>query len=185
MAHDLMDDLEEVLLDERAIATRVAEMGAQISADYYDKDLVLIGILRGAVVFLSDLTRAIPIPHSLDMMGASSYGKSTVSQGFVRITNDVSMDLENKDVLVIEDIYDSGRTLAVVRDMVQAHKPRSIELCAFLWKEVGNRAANLDVKYHGFRIPDKFVVGYGLDYSEHYRNLPVVGVLKPEVYMNR
>lgn len=182
MTSPLEQDLEEILFPATQIQKRVAELGAAIAADYVGRDLVLIGILRGAVVFMSDLTRAIPIPHAFDMMGASSYGKSTVSQGFVRITNDVSMDLAGKDVVVIEDIYDSGRTLAVVRDMVRAHKPASIELCAFLSKEVASRAAPMSVKYVGFNIPDKFVVGYGLDYAERYRNLPMVGVLKPSVY---
>ncbi len=178
----LEDDLESVLLTEEQISRRVAELGARISQDYAGRDLVLIGILRGALLFLSDLTRAITIPHAFDLVGASSYRGGTASSGFLRITKDVDSNLEGRDALIIEDIYDSGKTFAVVRDLIQVHKPRSVELCAILRKQVPHREMELDVKYIGFDIPDKFVVGYGLDYQEHYRNLRMVGVLSPSVY---
>lgn len=180
----LEDDIQEVLFSPEQIRTRVAELGADITRDYEGKSLVLVGILRGALVFLSDLSRAIPIPHSWDMVGASSYGTSTTSSGRVQITKDVEVDLRGKHVLVIEDIYDSGRTLRAIRDLLRVHRPESIELCAFLYKNKGpgERAAELDIKYRGFSIDDHFVVGYGLDYSEIYRNLPYVGILKRRVY---
>lgn len=181
----LEDDLERVLLTEEQIALRVREMGAEIARDYAGRQLVLIGILRGALMFLSDLTRAIQIPHAFDMVGASSYHGGTASKGFVRITKDVDMSLEGRDALIIEDIYDTGRTFAVIRDLVKVHNPRSIELCAILRKEVPKRAAELDVKYVGFDIPNEFVVGYGLDYQEKYRNLRMVGVLKPAIYSGK
>jgi len=181
----LEDDLEKVLLTEEELAIRVRELGAQITEDYRGRDLVLIGILRGALMFLSDLTRAISLPHAFDLVGASSYHGGTASKGFVRISKDVDMNLEGRDALIIEDIYDTGRTFSVIRDLVRVHNPRSIELCAILRKEVPSRTVELDVKYIGFDIPNEFVVGYGLDYEERYRNLRMVGVLKPEIYAKK
>jgi hypoxanthine phosphoribosyltransferase len=178
----LHPDIEEVLFSEKQIATRVREMGEEISADYEGKPLVLVGILRGALVFLSDLSRAITVPHSFDMVGASSYGNATSSSGRVQITKDVEVNLRGKHVLICEDIYDSGRTLSAIRDLLRVHHPESIEVAAFLYKKVKKRAAKVDIKYQGFDLPDKFVVGYGLDYSEFYRNLPYIGVLNPRVY---
>ena len=175
-------DLEEVLLTEAQISARIAEIGAHISQDYRDGDLVLIGILRGGLLFLGDLTRAIHKPHAFDMVAASSYAGTAASRGYVAITKDVNMNLDGKDVIVIEDIYDSGRTLSLVRDLIKAHNPRSVELFALLSKNVPHRDKPCDLRYTGFTIPDKFVVGYGLDYREHYRNLRMIGVLKPSVY---
>jgi len=179
------DDIEEVLLNEQSIARRIREMGEEISEDYRGRSLVLIGVLRGALVFLSDLSRAIDIPHSFDMVGASSYGTGTKSSGRVQITKDVEVALRGRDVLIVEDIYDSGRTLVAIRDLLRVHRPSSIRIAAFLYKQdVSFRAAEVTLDYYGFRIPNKFVVGYGLDYAEFYRHLPYIGVLSPAVYRN-
>lgn len=179
---NLDDDIEEVLYTEDQIKARVRELGAKITEDYRGKNLVLVGILRGALIFLSDLSRCISIPHSFDMVGASSYGTATSSTGHVQITKDVEVNLRGRHVVVIEDIYDSGRTLAAIADLLYVHRPESVALCSLLWKEKGNRARDLDIKYVGLKIPDRFVVGYGLDFDETYRNLPYIGVLKPRVY---
>ena len=182
ISNHLPDDIEEILFTNDQIQERIQELGAQISKDYAGKELVLVGILRGALIFLSDLTRAITIPHSFDMVGASSYGSAVSSSGRVQITKDVEVNLRGKHVLIIEDIYDSGRTLAAIRDLLRVHHPADIRIASFLQKDVPNRAALISLDYKGFDIPDKFVVGYGLDFSEVYRNLPYVGVLKPRVY---
>lgn len=181
-SNDLNQDILEVLYDAPAIARRVAELGAEITRDYHGRELVLVGILRGALVFLADLSRAITIPHSFDMVGASSYGAATSSSGHVQITKDVEINLREKHVVVIEDIYDSGRTLAAIAELLRVHRPQSIELCSFLYKEKANRAATLNIKYVGLNIPNRFVVGYGLDFDEKYRNLPYIGVLNPRIY---
>lgn len=179
----LTDDIAEVLITKEQIADRIAELGAQISQDFEGKELVMIGILRGALVFLSDLSRAVEIPHSYDMVGASSYGSATTSSGRVQITKDVEVDLHGRHVIIIEDIYDSGRTLAAIRDLLRVHHPAEIKIASFLFKQgVENRAVDIELDYTGFEIPNKFVVGYGLDFDERYRNLPFVGVLKPGVY---
>jgi hypoxanthine phosphoribosyltransferase len=175
-------DITEVLFTEEQIQKRVRQMGRQISKDYKGCELVLVGILRGALVFLSDLTRAITIPHSFDMVGASSYGSATTSSGRVQITKDVEVNLRGKHVIIIEDIYDSGRTLAAIRDLLRVHHPASIAVAALLNKQVPVRAAQVEIKYEGFEIGDKFVVGYGLDFAEYYRNLPYIGILSPRVY---
>lgn len=181
-SQDLRSDLESVLISEEDLQKKVRELGAAISRDYEGKELVLVGILRGALVFLSDLTRSITIPHSFDMCGASSYGGALSSSGHVQITKDVEVNLYNKHVVICEDIYDSGRTLAAIADLLRLHRPASVEMCAFLWKKVPKRYAELEIKYKGFEIDDVFVVGYGLDYQELYRNLPMIGVLSPKVY---
>ena len=181
-SENLHDDIEEVLFTAEQVQQKVKEMGAQIAEYYRGKPLTLVGILRGGTIFLSDLTRAIDIPHSYDLVGASSYGTATASSGRVQITKDVEVDLRGRHVLIIEDIYDSGRTLAAIRDLLRVHHPADIRIAAFLHKTVAKRAAELVIDYRGFDIPDKFVVGYGLDYSEIYRNLPYVGVLRPRVY---
>ena len=176
-------DIEEVLFTEDQIRTRVKQIGADISRDFEGKDLVLVGILRGALTFLSDLSRSIPIPHSFDMAGASSYGSSTSSSGRVQITKDVEVPLRGKHVVIIEDIYDSGRTLAAIRDLLRVHHPASISMATLLHKKVERRVAAMEINYVGFEIEDRFVVGYGLDYDEYYRNLPYIGILSPRVYM--
>jgi hypoxanthine phosphoribosyltransferase len=181
-SQDQQQDIDEVLFTREQVQKRVSELGAQISKDFAGKDLVLVGILRGALVFLSDLTRSITIPHAFDMVGASSYGAATSSSGRVQITKDVEVNLRDKYVIVCEDIYDSGRTLAAIRDLLRVHHPAEIRIAAFLYKQVPKRAAAINIDYVGFEIPDKFVVGYGLDYAEIYRNLPYVGVLSRRVY---
>ena len=177
------DDLAEVLVTEEQLSRRIADLGKQISADYRGKDLLLLGVLKGAVMFLVDLAREIRLPLGLDFMATSSYGSSTQSSGIVRILKDLDDPIEGKHVLVVEDIVDSGLTLAYILRTLQTRRPASIKVCGLLVKD---RPRDLDVDivvdYIGFRIPDRFVVGYGLDYAETYRNLPYVAVLKPELY---
>lgn len=180
-AAGLMRDLARVLLTPEQIAERTAALGAEISRDYAGRDLMLVSILKGGIVFLADLTRHITIPHGFDLVGAASYGTSIRSSGQVTITKDVDVNLLRRDVLVIEDIYDTGRTLKVVCDLLRLHHPRSLEVCALLHK-IKPRDFEVPLRYVGFEIPDEFVVGYGLDYAERYRNLPCIGVLKPELY---
>jgi hypoxanthine phosphoribosyltransferase len=174
-------DLETVLLTKEQIDQRVTELAREISEDYRDKTLVLVAVLKGGIIFMADLTRKLEIRHSYDVVGAASYGKSTVSSGQVIITKDIDVDVSKKDVLLVEDIYDTGRTMKAVCDLIMLHGPSTLEICTFLYKEK-SRPVNLPVKYIGFRIPDEFVVGYGLDYDEQYRNLECVGVLKKKVY---
>lgn len=182
MLNPLDSHLTRVLYSREQIQKRVSDLGREITEDYMDKDLVLVGILRGAMVFLSDLSRAIAVPHSWDMCGASSYGGTTSSSGHVQITKDVEVDLRDKDVIVVEDIYDSGRTLRAICDLLRVHQPRSIEVCTLLYKEKAKRVSEVAVKYVGFYMPDEFIVGYGLDYNEYYRNLDCIGVLDPKIY---
>lgn len=174
-------DLEKVLFSKEQIDQRVEELAQQITKDYQGKDLVLISILKGGIIFLADLTRRISIKHSFDVVGATSYGQSHFSSGQVIISKDVDINISDRDVLLIEDIYDTGRTLKVVRDLILLHSPRSLEICTFLYKEKRHQF-ELPVKYIGFSIPNVFVVGYGLDYREKYRHLNYIGVLKKEVY---
>jgi len=174
------DDIAEVLVSEEAIKNRVAELGRQISEDYSGEKLLLIGLLRGAIVFLSDLMRCITIPVQLDFMGISSYGASTDS-GAVRLVMDLEIDITGRHVLIVEDIVDTGKTLSYLVGNLRARQPASLRLCALLDKPE-RRQVPIDVDYVGFEIPDKFVVGYGLDFAEGYRNLPFVGVLKEHLY---
>lgn len=166
----------EVLLTEEEILRRVAELGRQITADFAGRDLVLVGVLKGAVAFMVDLARAIDLPLAMDFMAVSSYGASTESSGVVRITKDLDQSLDGKHVLVVEDIVDTGLTLKYILEILQAHGPASVSICA-LFDKVKERKADVPLDYVGFRIPDRFVVGYGLDYAEVYRNLPYLGVL--------
>lgn len=175
------DDIKEVLVSEEQLKARIAELGAQISKDYEGKNLVLVSILKGSVVFMADLMRAISIPCSIDFMVVSSYGSSTVTSGLVKIIKDLDGDLSGKDVLIVEDILDTGVTLSNLVPMLKLRNPSSVKICTILDKP-SRRKADIQPDYEGFEVPDKFVVGYGLDYDEKYRNLPYVGVLKPEVY---
>ena len=176
------DDIKTVLVSEEELKAKVAELGAQISRDYEGKNLVLVSILKGSVVFMADLMRAVSIPCSIDFMVVSSYGGSnTVTSGLVKIIKDLDGDLSGKDVLIVEDILDSGVTLHYLMQILAARGANSIRLCTLLSKPE-RRKINVDVDYLGFEIPDEFVVGYGLDYAEKYRNLPYIGVLKPYVY---
>ncbi|HEV8536704.1 MAG TPA: hypoxanthine phosphoribosyltransferase [Candidatus Limnocylindria bacterium] len=175
------DDVAEILVTAEQIAAKVGELGRRIAADYQGKDVVLVSILKGALPFLADLMRAIPIPLALDFLEVSSYGNATESSGAVRILKDLAHPIEGRHVLVVEDILDTGHTLSYVFDHLRAQRPESVRLCVLLDKPA-RRAVPIEIDYRGFEIPDKFVVGYGLDYAERYRNLPFVGVLKPEVY---
>jgi hypoxanthine phosphoribosyltransferase len=174
-------DLDQILIGEEQLAQRVAELGEAISRDYEGRDLVLISILKGGVVFLADLIRQITIPHQIEVVGASCYKGGTHPGAIVRITKDVDQCLAGRDILLVEDIYDTGTTLHVIYDLLSLHRPASLNVCALLRKDKA-REQRLDVKYLGFEIEDKFVVGYGLDFKEFYRNLPCIGVLKPELY---
>ena len=177
----LEKDIEKVLLTKEQLEQRVKELGAQITKDYQGKDLVLAAVLRGSYVFMADLTRAIDLPLTVDFMAVSSYGAGTVSSGQVEIKKDLSDSIAGKDLLIVEDILDSGNTLYYLKDVLAARHPASIHICTLMDKPE-RRVKPIKADYAGFQIPDAFVVGYGLDYAEQYRNLPYVGVLKPEVY---
>ena len=180
----LDDHIAEILLDEATIQNRVAELAEQITADYMRMgadELVTVGILRGSVLFLSDLIRKIQMPVNLDFMAVSSYGGATTSSGMVRILKDLSHSIQDKHVLIVEDIVDTGRTLQCLNELLQARKPASLKICTLLDKP-SRRLVETDVDYVGFTIPDRFVIGYGLDYDDAWRQLPYIGVLKPEVY---
>jgi hypoxanthine phosphoribosyltransferase len=177
----LHSDVEEILLDADTIAARVAELGAQLSVDYAERNPVLLSVLKGAVVFLADLMRSMDIPSSIDLMELSSYGAGTETSGQVRILKDLSSSIEDRDVVVVEDIIDTGLTLNYLLRYLAERAPASIRVCCLLDKPA-RRLADLEIDYRGFTIPDRFVVGYGLDFNERYRNLPYIGVLKPSVY---
>ena len=179
--NDLFPDIARVLYSSADIAARVEELGAQISGDYRGRNLVLVSILKGGIVFLGDLMRSITIPHAFDLIGASSYKGATATSGKVIITKDVTLDLRGRHVLVVEDILDTGHTLNVVIELLKIQDPASVDVCCLLNKN-REHTHEIPLKYTGFEIPDEFVVGYGLDYKELYRNLRCVAVLKPEVY---
>ena len=179
--HPPAEDIARILLDEQRIAAKVAELGTRIAGDYAGSDLVLVSILKGALPFLADLMRRIPLPLSLDFLEVSSYGISTESSGVVRILKDLAHPIEGRDVLVVEDVLDTGFTLNYVLEHLRGQHPASLRLCTLLDKPA-RRIIRIAVDYRGFEIPDEFVVGYGLDYAERYRNLPFIGVLRPEVY---
>lgn len=174
-------DLERVLFSEEALRDRVRQLGEEISRDYAGRDVHLICVLRGALLFVADLVRAIRLPHSLDFISISSYGSGTRSTGVVRILKDLEDPLEGRHVLVIEDIIDSGLTLSYLVNLLRDRNPASLEICTLLDKPAA-RKASLQPRYVGFEVPDAFVVGYGLDYNQGYRGLPYVGILKPDVY---
>ncbi len=175
-------DIDHILVSEEALKAKVTELGAQISRDYAGKQLLLVSILKGGVVFMADLMRAVTIPCAIDFMVVSSYGGSnTKSTGLVKIIKDLDSDLSGKDVLIVEDILDTGITLSHLMPMLKMRNPNSVRLCTILSKP-SRRQAQIEPDYLGFEVPDEFVVGYGLDYAEKYRNLPYVGVLKSQVY---
>jgi hypoxanthine phosphoribosyltransferase len=176
---ELEQAVGEILIDEDALSTRVAELGADVSADYQGRDLLLIGVLKGAVFFMADLMRHISVPCEVDFMAISSYGDSTDSSGIVRILKDLDINIEGRDVLVVEDIIDSGLTLSYLMRNLESREPASLEVCALMTKPA-RREIDVPVRYIGFEIPNRFVVGYGLDFGERYRNLPYVGVLSEE-----
>lgn len=172
---------KEVMISEQEIKDKVKELGEIITEDYKGKDLVVICVLKGAIMFVSDLIKEIKVPLAIDFMAVSSYGNSTKSSGVVKIIKDLDDSIEGKDVLIVEDIIDSGLTLAYLLDNLESRDPSSIEICTLLDKPKG-RKTDVDTKYVGFEIKDEFVVGYGLDYAEKYRNIPHIFVLKEEVY---
>ena len=176
-------DIDRVLLSEEQLKKRVAELGAQLSEDYRDKNPTMVCILKGAIMFYTDLVRSMPIPLAMDFMAVSSYGNSTKSSGEVEIRKDLSTSIENKHVVIVEDIVDSGFTLSYLTRLLSARGAKSIRLCTLLDKP-SRRAPGVTLKadYSGFEIGNEFVVGYGLDYAEQYRNLPYIGILKPSVY---
>ena len=181
----MRNDIERVLLSEEQIQNRVRELGAQLAEEYKDKNPVMICILKGSTMFFADLCRAMPIRLTLDFMAISSYGRSTKSSGEVEIRKDLSGSIEHRHAIIVEDIIDSGYTLTYLSRLLKARGAKSLKICTLLDKPEG-RAPGITLKsdYSGFIIPDAFVVGYGLDYAEAYRNLPYIGILKPEVYQN-
>ena len=174
-------DIERVLLSEEQLKTRVREIAKQIEKDYEGKEIMLISVLRGSFVFMADLCRCIDLPCTVDFMAVSSYGKGTTSSGQVQITKDLSEDISGRHIIVVEDILDSGNTLSYLLKILENRHPASIRLCTLLDKPE-RRVKPVYANYSGFTVPDAFVVGYGLDYAEKYRNLPYIGILKPEVY---
>jgi hypoxanthine phosphoribosyltransferase len=175
------DDVSEVLLTEEQVQNRVRALGAQLSADYAGRSPVLVSVLTGSIVFLADLVRAMDVPLSVDLMEVSSYGSGTETTGQVRILKDLSGPIEGRDVVVVEDIIDTGLTLNYLLRYLTERSPASIRVCCLLDKPA-RRLAEIEIDYRGFSIPDRFVVGYGLDFNEQYRNLPYIGVLRPSVY---
>ncbi len=174
-------DIAAILLSEEEIAKKVAQIGAQISQDYTGKDLLIVVILKGSVIFAADLLRKITIPVNIDFIAVSSYGTGVKTSGVVKIIKDLNCSIEHKHVLIIEDILDSGKTLHHLTELLKTRNPESVQVCTLLNKP-DRREEEVDVLYSGFDIPDEFVVGYGLDYAENYRNLPYIGILKREVY---
>jgi len=172
--------VDEVLIEEERLRGRVAELGEEISAAYAGRDLLLIGVLKGAVFFMADLMRHLTVTCELDFMAISSYGAATDSSGVVRILKDLDINIAGRDVLVVEDIIDSGLTLSYLMRNLEAREPASLEICALLTKP-DRREIDVPVRYVGFEIPNRFVIGYGLDFGERYRNLPYVGVLNPDL----
>lgn len=175
------NDVAEVLFTKEEIEKIVTKLGEQITKDYQDKNLLLIGVLKGSVVFMSDLMRKINLNCKIDFMALSSYGNSTKSSGTIRVIKDLTTDISGFDVLIIEDILDSGKTLSHLREMLKLRNPKSFKICTFFDKPL-RREVDLKADYVGAEIPDKFIVGYGLDFAENYRNLEYIGVLKPEIY---
>lgn len=179
----MLNDIQKVLITEEEIDVIVKKLGERITEDYKDKNLLMVGILKGSTVFMADLIRAVKVPCRIDFMAVSSYGSGTMSTGAVKIIKDLDIDLEGYDLLIVEDILDSGKTLHYITNILKTRRLRSIRICTFLDKPE-RRQVDLKADYCGAEVPDEFVVGYGLDYDEKYRNLPFLGVLKPEVYSN-
>jgi hypoxanthine phosphoribosyltransferase len=177
---DTSSDISEILIDAETLEARVRELGSEISADYAGKDLLLVGVLKGAVFFIADLMRELAVPCEIDFMAITSYGAGTDSSGVVRILKDLDLNIAGRDVLVVEDIIDSGLTLSYLMRTLRARRPASLEICTLLTKP-DRREIEVPVRYVGFEIPNKFVIGYGLDFAERYRNLPYIGVLHPDL----
>lgn len=178
----MLNDIKEVLFSEELLDSVVKKLGAQISSDYKGRNLLMVSILKGSIVFMTDLMRSIDIPCEIDFMAVSSYGSGIKSSGTVRIIKDLDRDIRGYDVLIVEDILDSGMTLNYLMDLLYARNPNSIRICT-LFDKPERRKVDIFPDYKGLEVPDEFIVGYGLDYDEKYRNLPFVGILKPQVYM--
>lgn len=181
MKDNMREDVLRVLLSEEEIHAKVQEMGRKITEDYKNSNLMLVTVLKGAVVFMADIMRQIDVPAEIDFMVVSSYGSGVKSSGVVKIVKDLDVPLEGKDILIVEDILDSGLTLSYIKELLSSRGPRSIKIATLLDKP-SRRKVDLQADYVGFSVPDEFVIGYGLDYDEKYRNLPYIGILKPEVY---
>lgn len=181
MNDNMKEDVLRVLLSEDEIREKVRELGGKVTADYKNSNLMLVTVLKGAVVFLADLMRQIDVPAEIDFMVVSSYGSGVKSSGVVKIVKDLDVPLAGKDILIVEDILDSGLTLSYIKELLESRGPRSIRIATLLDKP-SRRKVDLQADYIGFSVPDEFVIGYGLDYDEKYRNLPYIGILKPEVY---
>lgn len=181
IGNDMLKDIDRVLISEEELSKIVKELGAKITEDYKDKNLLLISILKGSVTFMADLMREINVPCNIDFMAVSSYGSGTKSSGVVKIIKDLDSSIEGKDLLIVEDILDSGRTLNYIKEILLARNPKSIRICT-LFDKPERRDVNLYADYIGSKVPNEFIVGYGLDYNEYYRNLPYIGVLKESVY---
>jgi hypoxanthine phosphoribosyltransferase len=178
------EDIESVLLTDQQIQDKVRDLAAQISKDYQGREVLLVGVLKGAFILMADLARALTVPHEFDFMAVSSYGSATQTSGVVRILKDLDREIQGRDVLLVEDIIDSGLTLNYLLKNLRSRRPATLEVCALLYKPEQLKA-DIEVKYVGFDIPSVFVVGYGLDYAEKYRNLPFIATLKPAVYRGR
>ncbi len=181
---DLLNDIAEVLITTEELQARIAELGAQISADYAGKDPLLVGVLRGVFIFMADLVRVITIPISVDFIGITSYDSTSRTRGMVRFTKDLELYIENRHVLFVEDVIDTGLSLRYILRTLKTREPASLQVCT-LFDKPRTRLFDLDVSYTGFMLPDKFVVGYGLDYDERYRNLPYVALLKEGIITRR
>ncbi len=177
----MLKDVETILLDENVLAKRIHELGEEISKDYAGEEVMLVGILKGASVFLSDLIRQINLPAYIDYMVVSSYGNSAETSGVVRILKDLEDNIEGKNIIIVEDIIDTGLTLAYLKHNLLSRHPKSLKICTLLDKPA-RREIEINIDYKGFEVPDEFIIGYGIDYAEKYRNLPFIGVLKREVY---
>ena len=175
------NDILRVLISKEALSQKVQEIGAQISKEYEGKNLMMVSVLKGSVVFMADLMRAVTVPAEIDFMSVSSYGTGAKTSGVVKIIKDLDIELAGRDLLIVEDILDSGLTLSYIKKILMERGPRSIKICTLLDKPE-RRKADVFADYSGFEVPDEFVVGYGLDFAEKYRNLPYIGVLKPSVY---
>ncbi len=177
----MLQDIESIFLDKEVIANRVRELGAEISKDFAGEEVMLVGILKGASIFLSDLVREISLPAYIDYMVVSSYGNSAETSGVVRIIKDLEDDIDGKNIIIVEDIIDTGLTLEYLRKNLLSRNPKSLKICTLLDKPA-RREREIKVDYKGFEVPDEFIIGYGIDYAEKYRNLPFIGLLKREVY---
>ncbi len=177
----MLNDIASILISREELESKTKELGKQISDEYKGKDLVIICVLKGGIMFTTDLVKEITLPLEMDFMAISSYGASTSTSGVVRIIKDLETDIKGKDILIVEDIIDSGLTLKYLKELLKGREPSSIKICTLLSKPA-RRQENVHIDYKGFDIPDEFVIGYGLDFAEKYRNLPYIGILRPEVY---